>query len=500
MTASGVLVNTTNGSPTAAPTPNTGNTGYAGQTIRGPIDRAVACNSIGDFTANFDGFLSASNAYNAVDEHFLQGGGTVYFTRDVAADAVSATLNLTGSSGTTLVVTASSPGAWANGAAGGLSITVTVVSATYTITVLRNGVALLTSPVLTSQADAITWSNGLAYANLVASGTPVYIKITVGGGTASNPVAVVAANLAGGSDGSALSSSTLATALARLLPNLGPMQVAAPGYTTTASYNAIKAHVNAVPRRKAELDAPFVLTQDYPTNLSGFTTALAAITAQGDGSRCSMWGSPAYCPGGPSGTQRLIPYSVIQCALSSVSDRQNLPGTPVAGANGQSARVTSLAINYEIEADRDAIKTAGGSVARMRPAAGGGLICVSYEDRAVTLSLPGVNDRSASDARMLMAFAALGQQAAEPFVLTKLNPSNQGALTKDLTAVGRPFYDDGLIGVTKPNGNFQTFAEAWVPNVVLNPAGQDYLATIAVTIARTGEVVFVNIVNEPIGG
>ncbi|MCL7945447.1 phage tail sheath subtilisin-like domain-containing protein [Marinobacter sp. ATCH36] len=85
-------------------------TAFVGWAARGPIDRAQRVRSFQDFQNHFGGLDSRSFLGYAVQHFFANGGGNAYIVRLFGDDAVSASLTL----GTTLTVTAASPGAWAN--------------------------------------------------------------------------------------------------------------------------------------------------------------------------------------------------------------------------------------------------------------------------------------------------------------------------------------------------------------------------------------------------
>jgi uncharacterized protein len=83
---------------------------FVGWAPQGPVGSAVMVLSWPDFTRQFGGMDTRSYLGYAVYQFFLNGGTQAYIIRIAASDSASATVTL----GTTLTLTAQSPGDWAN--------------------------------------------------------------------------------------------------------------------------------------------------------------------------------------------------------------------------------------------------------------------------------------------------------------------------------------------------------------------------------------------------
>ncbi|WP_435009530.1 phage tail sheath family protein [Tundrisphaera lichenicola] len=86
---------------------------FVGRARLGPVDRPVRIKGFGDFERNFGGLWSFSELGHAVQQYFQNGGADAYVVRVAPADA--STLTFTPPGGGNLPLTATNPGAWANG-------------------------------------------------------------------------------------------------------------------------------------------------------------------------------------------------------------------------------------------------------------------------------------------------------------------------------------------------------------------------------------------------
>ncbi|MGZ5441099.1 MAG: phage tail sheath family protein [Thermoanaerobaculia bacterium] len=89
-------------------------TAFVGRARKGPADEPTMIFSFGEFERTFGPLWNEAPMGFAVHQYFLNGGGTTLIVRVAAADALSATFNLTGAGGP-LQLEAASPGAWADG-------------------------------------------------------------------------------------------------------------------------------------------------------------------------------------------------------------------------------------------------------------------------------------------------------------------------------------------------------------------------------------------------
>ncbi len=94
-------------------------TAFVGRALRGPVNELITINSFGDYDRNFGGLWIDSTMSYAVRDFYLNGGSKAIILR-LSKNAVTASINLAGSSGGVLKLVAISPGDW------GSSISVSV--------------------------------------------------------------------------------------------------------------------------------------------------------------------------------------------------------------------------------------------------------------------------------------------------------------------------------------------------------------------------------------
>lgn len=484
MSLTGVTVNEASGEFIANDAPQSATAFIVGAANRGP-EVPTPVYSQSRLTRLFGPRLASSNLHDAYELAVKTGASRVVVLRDIAANAVAATVAINNASSTVACTfTASSRGAWGNN----LSVVVT-------------GTGPFTAVVRESSVEVERYENMASVADLVAkSANSIYGKFTAG--VSGIPVAGTS-NAASGSDGAALSTTTLETALATATANFGEGQVLAPGYTTGAAHNALAAHCGTLAaggvRRHFTADAPFT-GADKAARLAAAVAAGQALQQHAFGKRGELIYPPVICPGLTAGTTRTIPASALLAGLWAASDRENVAGTPLSGPAAQTSWPLGLAEEYEDDASRDALNKAGVTLLRMRPGAGGYPVVTVYDDRAVTTSERGSLDRNASDDRLLMVARARLLAAAEPFRGRKIDAAgkNLADLRGALTAVGGEFWEAGLLGVPATQSRpASTFADAWQVSASGNPATQTWEAAVAITIARTGEQVVLNILNQP---
>jgi phage tail sheath protein FI len=97
---------------------STSNTAFVDYFVRGPLNKAVRITSFGDFERIFGGVQRKSEASYAIQQYYLNGGSVAFVVRVAAGTPSKAFVNLQGGSPAqdTLIIRASSEGAWANDA------------------------------------------------------------------------------------------------------------------------------------------------------------------------------------------------------------------------------------------------------------------------------------------------------------------------------------------------------------------------------------------------
>lgn len=265
-------------------------------------------------------------------------GGTAYFARVVGPSPVYATLNLTGTSGTTLVVNAKSVGDWANGATG-LSVQVAngpAGASTRVLTIRLNGTTVETTPEYTTAAEFIAWSLN-----------STYVTITAGGGTASLPVVAAAANMASGTDDhSNATDATWKAAVDRFSSEYGPGQVSMLGRTTAQAHidTNLAAHTN---NRIAINDGPNTVTK------ATLLTAAAADRAGANPEYGGLFAPWITYPGTSAGTVRTLPPSPFVAREIARNDGIYGVNQPSAGDWGRLNDALSLAATGTVLSDLD---------------------------------------------------------------------------------------------------------------------------------------------------
>src|SRR4051812_15593704 len=106
----GVTVTQRTTSPSRGTFSQTGTAFIAGKADLGSITVAKKLLSIGDFILNYGARVTANSVfYDSVDTAFQEGCSAVYTAREVGPAKAFDTINIPGTSGTTLVWTANDP-------------------------------------------------------------------------------------------------------------------------------------------------------------------------------------------------------------------------------------------------------------------------------------------------------------------------------------------------------------------------------------------------------
>lgn len=443
---------------------------------KGPDDRAVWCTSLADVQTNFGNRLAVSVGYDACDAYFQLGGKGAWVSRNIVASTTAATVNLAGTSGTTLVGTARSKGTWGNS----ITVDITGASAPYTVTVKCPGYTTETSYPLTTRDDAVTW----------AANYSKILTFAAGGGTGI-PSVVTGSALTGGTDSTSTDATTLATALARFDKQKGAGTVIAPGLTANVLHQAIVAHCADKPRTFALdlADSASAATQ------VGFAQALYSVSKIDRGVLCDPI---LVMPGGPLGSTREIPWSVVVAAHAAKSDTADqAPGTPLAGPiNGAVLKDGSPIPGATLkrtrtDAERQQLDDAGVLTAITDVVNGTPGVPETYSDRTITPYYEPVLYTEYSDARTRMALQARAETALKLSVFTSLG--GQGKAVAEATGRLRPlasdmWRDDVLDG--------DSYAAAYRTTVVADKANKKIKATLEADSAVSARTVEVNIVRE----
>lgn len=409
-----------------------------GLTDRGLVGTPVDVRSTSAFTAQYGDNVAYSQLRQVIEAYFREGGTRAVISRVVGPAAVNASLVVAGSGGTLWTISAISPGAWANGATGGLSFTVlTGAGSTRTIILELNNQVVLSGVYVDEQTplDALT-ATGL---------------VTVAQGAGAWPATAAAeANLAGGTDDrGSIVDTQWQNALNTFDADLGAGSVAAPGNTTPTVHAMLFDHAQSHNR--------FALCDAIDTPTAVTLTTAAGVLRTATGATSTVAGDAPYgmvlapwekVPTVGSGTLTLPPSGSMAGRMARV-DRSSKPGP------GQPAAGRVAASNYSVdvsqtftEADRALLNDAGIVVIR-NIARDGGVQAYGYR----TLADPAIWPQyvEANGMRVLMAIHSEGLRVLAGYVLRTIDGRGHllSELEKDLVGVADGWYGrDALYGAT----------------------------------------------------
>jgi phage tail sheath protein FI len=461
-------------SPRSAPT-DTGVWFAAGLSDRGALE-PILIRSMNEFIRLLGDRVSYSILYDSLDTFFREGGAACYVSRVVGPSAVQATRNLLdGVPATALVVKANSVGAWGN------SLKVGVVAGggggTYQIKVTDSAdVVLEQSPDLTTQQDAVTWSQGSAY-----------VVITIGGGTVPPVVAAPAALSTGTDDRSNITDAHWLAALDRFTMDLGPGNVSAPGQTSDVRHTQLNDHAEAN-QRPAFLDYP-----DTPTEAT-LTTSATNAKSTGSGQYGGGFAPWVKVPGVLAGTTRTVPPSAAAAGAAARVDASHNPNTPAAGLLGVLRYAVGLSQPNWDDPTRERLNNAGVNV--IRSMFGGFRI---YGWRSLANPVTNPNWLDLSNVRYLMGLAARCRASGESYVFMPIDgfghtlAQYQGSLTALCQA---DWVDGQIFGLTATDAfNVDVGSNVNTPETI---AANELRAVVSVRPSPDAELVSITIVNVPV--
>jgi hypothetical protein len=442
----------------------------AGLTEKGPLTPNMV-GSLDAFRALYGARQTYSILSDAVEAFFREGGTRLFVARVVGPAAVVATVNLPGTTGTTMTARALGPGDYGNA----LSVVIAVggTPGTYVVTVKSGGTTVEVSPELVDEQAGIDWSQASSY-----------IRLTKAGGTG-DPTAGTYALATGTDDRASILDAAWTAALDMFSADLGPGQVSMPGRTTAAAHAAILAHA-AKTNRIGLLDAP-----DTPTvaTLVAAATAARGTTNGRYGALLAPWG---IAPGVIASTTRTIPPSAVMAALIATADRVGTPNQPAAGRNGQSSYLVGLTQTYS-DADRGTLNDGGVDVMRT---VYGGVRAYGYR----TLADPTTEAAwlELSNARLFMAIRAEGAAIAESFVFAEIDGRGRtfSQLAGALVGMLVPYFEAGSLYGTTPAEAFAVDVGAQV-NTPATIAARELRAVISLRVSHFAEVVALQIAKVP---
>lgn len=460
-------------SPIAAA--STSNGFLVGVTERGSVDEPVKVVSLADAVERIGARLAANPyLYDALDCAFREGASVIYIGRAVGAEADTAEATAVDAGGKeTLKVTAKSPGAWGND----VDVKITLSGGSVTLSVEVDGSVVEGSPALGTNAEVVEWAKDSEYI------TVEDISEAEEAGDAKTQTL----NLAGGADDIAgIGTTQIEAALDVLGKDLGPGQVAAPGFTTEAIHKALLAHASETNRR-ALLDDPVESTVgelvSHATSLRGPNARYGALFAS--------W---AYVPGVSLGTTRKVPYSGIQLGLIARSEAEgNNPNRAAAGPRGKSKYATGLVTPFT-DAERGELDDAGVIASILVRS-----VVTTYGNVTLVNQTTEPNWKSFSASRLVMGVAAAANEILESYDFEQID--GRGYIFKKLQGdlaggACMPFYLDNALYGTSPDEAFfvNTGPDVNTPTSI---AAEEIKAQIGIRVSPTASFLEVEVVKTP---
>jgi hypothetical protein len=449
-------------------------------TERGNLDPAIPIRSMDDYLTYYGTAQSYGQGYNWLDVFFRRGGNQAYLAPVRGPGAASATLNLAGTSGTTLVVTARSAGDWANGSIGGLTVEVQngpTGASTRILILRRNGVEIGRTLEATTQAGVIT--------NSAALNIPGGVTVAAGGGTASLPTVVAATNLAGGNaDRGSITQTQVDAALALFAKDLGPGQVVSPDWQTTAAHTSLEAHAAAT-NRFAVPDS--VASSTYATLLALGTADKGSVNA----SRAALWAPWLTVAGISGGATRLVPTSALFCAAAATTDASEGANQAPAGEFGRAGTPLILGVDKTFtDTEAAALEAVGVNLAIVQNGE------VRLDGNRTLVDPLGTDGewKQIGNARYRMSLTARLDAAANPFAHRRITPDTiqaldtalTGVLLKDTDQLYPGSDDPGFIVDTGPSVNTPTKIAAGILSAAVGYRPAPGADLVQITITKVG--------------
>lgn len=429
----------------------------------------VECRNVTQVATSFGARTTATGLHDYARAFFNSGGSRLIVTRVSASDAVTATKAIPGSVGTSLYCDAISPGAWGND----LSVQIIDSSGSKIAAIFDGTTEVERTPAFDTQAAFRDWA-------VVNSD---YVRFRVGAGT-TVPAVLAKSSLSTGSDGSAIASSDVISAITTASTPEGTGQIACVDYPSGSrtTINQKLSDVADSSNRHALLDATVGLS------ISSLVSEYAAVT--GSKRNVEYWAQQLIVPGPTQGSTSTVPASAVIAGLIAATDRQYGPSHPAAGKRAIADYVTALSTEYTDVDDRETLNDAGVNIMRtitgtIRP----------YSAR--TGADPDTDGQwvQASRSREVMRLKALLKPVLEDHEFNRID--GQGVelegVTRDLEGVLIGEWQQGaLYGATQADA----FTLAVSVELDEDPATATVTADVAVTTSRFGEVYNLNLTHR----
>lgn len=309
---------------------------FIGKASRGPVGEALLVTSLEDFELKYGDYVSGYYLHPTVEAFFEEGGTQCYVVRVEKSDAVAASATIPNDLATpttAITITADGPGTWANGAAGGLTWTVSEGSITGSrqLTLYLNGVVIMNTGSCLNTAQMVGKINthpvASLYVTAVETNAGVYTSET------SMPdINETAQNFASGTAGStAISSSQYTTALTYFLESFGTGMVAIPenpSVVTSGAFDSITTALIAHCNTHSRVAALHGAYDDTVTEIRGVAQEAQSLE---NSEHIAVYYPWVSAPTGTVGVNRWIPPSGYVAGARARAHNQVGPHQPGAG-------------------------------------------------------------------------------------------------------------------------------------------------------------------------
>lgn len=343
MSTPGVITKSGANAGASSPPVDIGTWFVAGLAEKGPINVATRIRSLAQYVTVFGARVAYGALYDALDLFFREGGSVAYVTRVVGPSSVLATVSLSDGTSSTIKVTATSPGEWANGLE---VITTHPEAGAFKFVLKLGGVVVQESPTLLTNTEAVSWASTSAYIRMEDLGH-------------NDPAEATKTLASGADDRSNIVEANWTTARKLFTKDLGPGQVSMPGRTTAEAQEGLLTHCETT-NRIALLDGTDTAT------VGTLTAQAATLRAQSTARYGGLFAPWVVIPGISVGTTRTVPPCALVAGLMARNDGLGLnPNDPAAGDNGISSYAVGLSQAGWTDAQRGELNESGVNVLRV---------------------------------------------------------------------------------------------------------------------------------------
>ena len=228
-----------------------------GTAERGPINRARAVVSMGQFEGIYGGYSSSNTLHDSVRTFFEEGGSRCYVARVLGSSPAASTITLVNSDSPTplviITLTAANPGVWGDD----LSVDTVTAGGALTITVSYRGSTVFEGgPFYNETLGDGSTKYAVQFAVEAINGSAALSELLVASLTTANVAEDIVDDtydLTSGSNGGSVTAATAVAGLALFDYDFGPGAVAAPSFATSTTWAGLRDH--AVANRRIALCA-----------------------------------------------------------------------------------------------------------------------------------------------------------------------------------------------------------------------------------------------------